>query len=324
MTAIWRKLIKLLKMEFIRNILSLSGGILIGQAITLSTSPLVARLFTPENFGILAVFVMMTEVMTPISSLSYTQAIILPREDSEAMDLVGVSFFVVCISALVFQTVAILWHKEIADLFGFEELAFWILFLPAAVFISGFLRIVRAWSIRTKLFKDIAASQIITPCSRAAVKIFAGFLIGAYAGGLIAGNIVGSICVLIFLVSKAVNKDTLGMLRKASKESITKAAYKYNKFPYYSTPTSLMDTLSNNAVILLFGFFFTPKVVGLYFLGKKTLQIPIRFLSESVQRVYSQKASSQYANGQDILNGFVKTTVGLIAFGILPFGVLFL
>jgi O-antigen/teichoic acid export membrane protein len=320
--AIKLKFVRIFKMEFIRNIISLSGGVLIGQAIAMSTSPLITRLFTPENFGILAVFIMMTEIMAPTSSLSYTQAIVLPREDSEAVNLVGVSFLLVCISSLLCQVVAILWHNEIAALFGFKELAFWIMFLPTMVLISGFLRIIRLWSIRVKLFKDIAVANIIGPSIRATVKIFIGFLIGAYTGGLIAGNLAGAFCVLIFLSFRVVNKDTLAMMGKTSIKSMKQAAYKYNKFPYYSTPTALIDRLSNNAVVLLFGFFFTQKVVGLYFLGKKTLQIPNNFLSQSVQRVYYQKASDQYANGQKILNGFVKTTLGLIVFGCLPFGAL--
>lgn len=42
--------------SFARNVAVLAGGTAVGQAIVVLASPILTRLYTPEDFGVLAVY----------------------------------------------------------------------------------------------------------------------------------------------------------------------------------------------------------------------------------------------------------------------------
>jgi IS5 family transposase len=54
------------------------------QAITMGFSPVITRLYGPEAFGLLGVFMAMVQVLVPAAALTYPIAIVLPKEDRDA------------------------------------------------------------------------------------------------------------------------------------------------------------------------------------------------------------------------------------------------
>lgn len=320
--AIGNLFFKTLSLDFVQNVLTLSGGVLFAQGIVVLTAPLVTRLFVPETFGILAMFLLVADMITSISSLSYDRAIVLPKEDSKAANLLSLSFLLVCFFSLSSLLIALFWRNAISGIFGAPELVSWLTLLPLAVFVGGTLRVLNSWSIRGRLFKHYAASNIIEAGSATFIKIALGLLIGASAGVLICSNLLGVIFALLFLYLRVMRQDVSRTSQEISTKKMKQVALEYKKFPYYSSPNSLLLFLSQNIVVFLFGYFFTPTVVGFYYLGRRILATPIIVLSLSVHKVYFQKASAQNASGGDILKGFEKTTLGLAGIGILPFGIL--
>ncbi|HOX23097.1 MAG TPA: hypothetical protein PLL10_06490, partial [Elusimicrobiales bacterium] len=79
------------KESFARGVAVLAGGTAIGQGLVLALSPVVSRLYTPDDFGTLAVYASFLGIATVIVSLRYEIAIPLPEDDKVAANLLGLS-----------------------------------------------------------------------------------------------------------------------------------------------------------------------------------------------------------------------------------------
>ena len=75
------------KSEFTRNVLTLMTGTTIAQAIPIAISPILTRLYTPKDFGVLALFVAITSIFGSIANGRYELAIMLPKKDEDAINI---------------------------------------------------------------------------------------------------------------------------------------------------------------------------------------------------------------------------------------------
>lgn len=62
----------------------LVGGTTGAQLLAVLAAPLLTRLYTPEDFGLLAVYASLLGLIAVIASLRYELAIPLPTDDTEA------------------------------------------------------------------------------------------------------------------------------------------------------------------------------------------------------------------------------------------------
>jgi O-antigen/teichoic acid export membrane protein len=57
------------KSSFARNVAVLVGGTAVGQAIVVLASPILTRLYTPEDFGVLAVYASLLGILSTVAAL---------------------------------------------------------------------------------------------------------------------------------------------------------------------------------------------------------------------------------------------------------------
>ena len=86
------------KSRFARSASLLAGGAVAGQAIIVAASPILTRLYSPEDFGVLAVFASLLSILSIVASLRYQLAIPLPKTDEEAANVTVLSLAVVAVS----------------------------------------------------------------------------------------------------------------------------------------------------------------------------------------------------------------------------------
>ena len=73
-----------LNSKFTKDVVTLVTGTAMAQAIPLALSPILTRLYTPDDFGVLAIYMSLAAVLTVFVSLKYDLAIIIPEKDSDA------------------------------------------------------------------------------------------------------------------------------------------------------------------------------------------------------------------------------------------------
>jgi O-antigen/teichoic acid export membrane protein len=77
----------MLKNNFIKNILILATGTAFSQIIIFISLPIITRLYSVNEFGILSLFIAIVAIISLISSLRYESAIMLPKSEKNALSL---------------------------------------------------------------------------------------------------------------------------------------------------------------------------------------------------------------------------------------------
>ena len=92
---------RLPKGQFARGVALLAGGNALGQLMMLAASPILTRLYSPEDFGLLALYMSIVGTLQVILSMRYEQAINLSDNVREAMAVVKLCLIIVLLFAVV-------------------------------------------------------------------------------------------------------------------------------------------------------------------------------------------------------------------------------
>ena len=82
------------KSDFSRNVLTLMTGTSIAQAIPIAISPILTRIYTPDDFGIFALYMSIASIIAVIATGRYELAMMLPKKDSDAINILFISIVV--------------------------------------------------------------------------------------------------------------------------------------------------------------------------------------------------------------------------------------
>lgn len=77
---------------FARGVSILVSGTAAAQALTVLAAPLLTRLYSPDDFGLLAVYASLLSLIMVVSSLRYKLAIRLPEDDGEAANVAAIYY----------------------------------------------------------------------------------------------------------------------------------------------------------------------------------------------------------------------------------------
>lgn len=77
--------------RFVRNVVLVASGTAGAQAISLAFAPVITRIYGPEAFGLLGTFTALVSVAAPAAALAFPIAIVLPKDDRDALGLVRLS-----------------------------------------------------------------------------------------------------------------------------------------------------------------------------------------------------------------------------------------
>ena len=72
---------------FFRNVALLAIGSASAQALSFLLTPVLSRLYGPDDFGLFGCFFALTGVISSVVTLQYSQALVLPEHDHEAAGL---------------------------------------------------------------------------------------------------------------------------------------------------------------------------------------------------------------------------------------------
>ena len=96
-----------------KNIFILFTGSTLAQLIPIAIAPILTRLYSPEEFGLLAIFISLAAIFSPIASLRYELSILLPKSNSDAKDLAYLCFGIICFFTLIFFVIIFICKNSI-------------------------------------------------------------------------------------------------------------------------------------------------------------------------------------------------------------------
>ncbi len=246
--------------SFGQNVLVLTSGTVAAQVILVAASPVLTRIYTPEDFGMLAVFVAMLSLCVVVSSLRYEMAIPLPEEDDTAANLVVLSLFIAS-SMLVIVTIIIYTFRiPILRCVNASELRQYIWLFPLSLAGASGYQIFNYWAVRCKSFRTIAQTKLIQSVTQIITQLSLG-VAGFTPSGLLIGDVVGRASGTGALVTLSLRQKYRDF-KNISCRSLKEAALRYRRFPLYSSWSSLLNSASFRLPILLMASLFDGSVAG--------------------------------------------------------------
>lgn len=297
--------------EFIKNILKLMTGTVIAQLLTIAFSPIVQRLFTQEEWGFFALVSSIYGVVVLIAGGRYEVALLVPKRNVDAANLLGLAFFVNLGFLVVFYGVLFL-----LSLFGWsDKLGVWYYLLPIFVFITGLSNSLLAWSNRRKRYREIATFRITQSLLNNVFSITTSLVRFKFNGVLLAylGSAFLSLMVAFYQI-----KADYRLIRSAV--TINRMLYvgkKYIRFPLINSFQALLDSMQINGLIFIISFIYGDYFVGIFSLAIRILFLPMGFIGSSIAQVFYQEANSLVHQKQPI-SPLIKRTIKMSSLVIAP------
>ena len=293
--------------SFFKNVTTLAIGTSIAQVITILASPLLARLFTPEDFALFAAFTSIAALFAIIATGKYELAIILPDEDRDAAQILFAVILLVGIISIFSPVVLIVLSKfsPACNLILSNNLLFYFIIF---VFCSANLEALRYYFVRIKQFKAISYRTILGSLITVFLNVIGGYFFNIPAMFVISTTIAQVLCLVLFVYFIKNNIKFSWFNIKAIKICL----FKYRKFPLFTMPGQLLNSFTGNLPILVLPALYSQNDIGQFAFVQKIVGIPMTIIGGSVAQVFFQKFAAVKRDGQKKL--FLKTFFYLFVF----------
>jgi len=298
--------------------LKLSFGNVISQLIPFLLMPILTRLYSPIEFGGLAIFVSLSLVLSEFVTGKYELAILLPKKEETAIQLAQatIGFNFIC-SFLLFLAILILKNPILRILDIQYSIGNWIYFLPLVVFFNGLYEIYKDYSLRVHAYNKITKSFIERAISNNLSQLVFG-VIKFTSNGLILGKIFSSLISNIEVAIVYFKRKSKYLIKGYDFKNSIILLKEYRDFPAYSMPSSVLTTLSFQLILISIPILFTNSIAGYYLLAQRILNIPTSIVGTSMRQVYFKDFSEM---GKDLKALQLKTwelLKKLLLFGAIP------
>ncbi len=303
--------------EFAKNVLTLMTGTAIAQIIPIAISPILTRIFTPEEFGVFAVYMSITLIVTSFSCGKYELAIILPQKKSDSFHLTVLSIMVCFLVSIISIFPFNVFHSQIAIFLKSEAVGDYLYLAPLSIFFIGCYQSLFYYYSRQKDYKKISISKIYQAFSMASINLSAGIALGS-AGILIFSQIISQQIGIIKLIKKPLKKISF-LKKNISYRQLLSIAFKYKKFPLFFSLSYGLNTFSTNLTPFILAISFDLKYAGYFLIVQKVIVAPTSIISRSVGSVFFQKASHQ----KDCRKLYLVVSISLFVIGLIPTIIIF-
>ena len=306
----------MLRNAFVRHVATLAGGSAVGQAVGIVATPILTRLYTPEDLGHFGLYTSFVTVATVVLTLSYELAVVSADDDREGSYLVLGAVLVSLPLSLVF---AFILHLLIQNaILGYGGLPAGVVGLTLlGLLLTPLFSIMRYWLIRGKQFSTISRVTVVNSVSRLGTQVPLG-LLGMNWTGLILGDIVGRAISDMTMLWRAMRA-----LRQAWQPLdgayLLATLRKYRKYPTINVPSAFINAMAASIPVPLVIQYYGTEAGGLFNLSRLMLAIPLRLIGASVADVFHNRMA-EYARNQpeECLAFFMRVTRILFLVGLVP------
>lgn len=320
-SGVFRRLVKDDSRVVFKGMSTLAMGSAAGRFVGVLSIPVVTRLYSPEDFGVLSVFVAFTGILAPLVSLRFSQALPLPRTKTLALNLLALSLLMVFLWSGV--VALLLWGggPGFFRLLSMELLAQWWWLVVIAIIGRALYETFSLWATRMRAYTIMAKTSVWQSIWGAAAKVGLG-LLGFQSTGLIIGQIVSQTSGIGTMVrnflpdwKRVWSGVTFGRMRKV--------AWKYRDFPIYRVPSQFLMLFGMQAPMLFFAAFYDASTAGQFGLAMTSLSLPLNIVSVSAGRaLYAEASAFHRQDAGRVVRVATDVRKKLFLIAIVPAGVL--
>jgi O-antigen/teichoic acid export membrane protein len=297
--------------ELKKGVVTLVGASALGQALIAVTAPLITRLYSPADVGAYSVAGSILSVLIVITCLRYEWAIPLPNSDVDAADVFALCIVVAIVTSLTVGVVLWFFGAAILTRLGAQALGPWAWLIAVGQLGSGVVLALVGWAIRTKKFTDIGINRLTQNASLIGVQLVLGL---ARLGplGMLLGSVVGYSVGAGRLARRAWRTHSHAF-KAVSWSGIRYAARRYRRFPIFSSGSALLNSLGEQAPLLVLVAIYGAAVGGQFALAVRVSALPVTLIAAAVSQVFVAETARMAREEPHALRGMFGRTTRTLA-----------
>lgn len=276
-------------LPLVRDTALLSSGSAAAQLVMLAAMPVWARLYSPEDFGVLGLWTAVVGVVSVLVVLRLDTCIVIASDAPQARALAQLGLWLAAGGATLLAAAAWAAPEALRARFGLAGLGHW---LPIAVLGGGLaaaIAVLQYAANRRRAFARMAASRLVLAGVAAAVGIAFGW--AGVASGLLVAQLAGALAALATLALAVAPADRATSPR-AGRAELAAAARAHADAPRYLWPAALLDTLTQQLPLVLIAAWYSQALAGQFSLAWRMLAVPLFMLSAAAASVFYQRMAA--------------------------------
>ena len=283
----------------LQNASIIISGIVLGKGVAIFLTLFLTRIYSPENFGVLAIFMSGGALFSAVFTLKY-EISLLSTPESEQLNFVKFLRTNAFYFAVLAQAICIvLYLTKIIDLIY--------CFVPMYAFIISIYEIERMRKVFDHNFKIISVSEVVRNSVGSVIPL-AKYITGAFPGGLMFGELFSKIAAIIVFGGKELLSfqkfiEWADGLKKEIRNMLKTGG------------ASVINIASSESLILVTGAIYGPHFAGLFFIGRRIVAVPIGLVTTALGDIINSKFSKLYLdeNGKWKIRKLVFKSIVVLA-----------
>jgi lipopolysaccharide exporter len=301
--------------SFIHNLRVLLTGTVAAQGLLVLISPILSRLYTPNQFGELSIYTSIFMILTVIATLRYEQAIIIAKTEEEALVVLKSCLVISLALSTIISLLLYFYKTPFLRLLGISSDTNWIWLVPVSTLALGFYQSLNYWCTRNGEYKRLSKSLIFRSSTMSLVQTGSGIAKLNHFNGLIIGQVMGQLISSISLFIQVLLKDKKKFINnKLTLSNVKETLISFREFPLFSIPTGIIDTFSRNMIPFFFIAYYGAGIAGFFAMAAKMIQIPFDLIGNSIFQVFYPKITSDFNNGKGIYSSTRKILIYMSLF----------
>lgn len=304
----------------IGKIIRAAGGVsamaIAGQLILVATIPILARLYSPADFGVFTIYLSTVNILGAVAALRFEPSLYGVKETEQSY--VTVKLILLAVSATGMLALAV---GQLLLSVTPVQLRHLVWLVPMGMSGAALVETMNCWALRAGLLRDFAVGRLILPANMALLQLVFGF---AHLGGeaMVHAHILSQFVFLAFLGLRILSWDDVCGIYRAPWRSVFDKARREYKFPLFDIPATLGSYAINNLPAILVGSLFGAAFAGYLGVAARLVTGPIVLIATPLSNVFVAEANKNSNRGHmlGIAKGLLILAAGLTALPILALG----
>lgn len=285
----------------------LAGSAGLGQIVVLASTPILSRIYSPEEFAVFSVFSALSAVLMVLPALRLELRVPIDKEEEKArrtaMVALQCTMVFAVVGSLLLGTVLIF----CAEALRAWEASGWLWLLPVSAASTAAIAVLNQWAIRSQEYNAISVRNISRNATMVLIQLALGLFWDSAAGlllGFVFANLIATATMCRSLRIKIgdlfVRHNALGLLSELRSFS-TKMVF-----------SGFLNLAGMQLPIVFFALYFSTSETGQLGMAQRVLSLPITIVGLAIGQVFLGHFAAAFRDGSGGRRIFLSSTVRLL------------
>lgn len=302
--------------RFQKNISTMLSINVIAQAISIGFTPVITRLYTPDHYGMVGIFIAVCTFPIMLSTARYHIGIISSESKERELALIHLCFLLTILTTVISLFIFSISPTSFFPQQHIAETEILLLCVGTYIFARSSNIIFQFATTKSGQFREIGRSQLADPIAYSSLATVLGLTLGSNPLFLVCSRILGAFATLsTYLLSIRWYREIAN--RNLNYFEIEKQAKENIRYPIYSLPASIVNTAAFQLPVIIIGVLFDPAMVGFYVLAERIIVTPLSLIGNAISSPILHSAKTLINKREELhnqLTGFLSSLFNILIF----------